>query len=327
MAKSKAKAESVSPFVGRWDIVSMTEWDEDTINEEVQAYIEFEAKGGGHFQFIYVRGTIDYDEGTREGKPAVEFSWQGNDELDEASGRGWAVFEDDELNGVIAFHEGDRSGFEAKRAGKAAKAKPKAAKVKAKVSRTKAKAVEGSRAGTKVYQLKITLKDTKPPIWRRVLVPNCPLDTLHDVIQVAMGWDDDHLHEFEIDGERYTDEASASEMGGEVDAEFDLDDLITKEKTKFTYHYDFGDDWRHEILVEKILPAGKGVAFALCVDGKRACPPEDCGGPWGYADFVDAIGNPSHERHEELLEWVGGEFDPEAFDPEEVNSRLRLIAP
>jgi hypothetical protein len=331
-----AKSKSASPFVGRWDIVSMTEWDEDVINEDVQAYIEFEANGEGHFQFIYVKGYIDYEAGTREGKAAVEFSWEGNDELDEASGRGWAVLEEDKLHGLIAFHEGDKSGFEAKRAGKTAKAKPKAPKAKpkavkpkprvgAKVSKTKAKAVEGPIARTKVYQLKITLKDIKPPVWRRVLVPNCSLDTLHEVIQAAMGWDNSHLHEFQIGGQRYTDPQSASQMDDEVDAEFDLDDLITKEKSKFTYSYDFGDDWRHEIVVEKILPPGEGVSFALCVDGKRACPPEDCGGPWGYADFVDAIGDPSHEEHEHLLEWVGGEFDPEAFDPEEVNGQLRTI--
>jgi hypothetical protein len=331
-----AKSKSDSPFVGRWDIVSMTEWDDDVINEDIQAYIEFEANGAGHFQFIYVKGNIDYDEGTREGKPAVEFSWEGNDEMDEASGRGWAVLEEDALHGLIAFHDGDKSGFEAKRAGKTAKAKPKAAKAKpkavkpkprvgAKVSKSKAKAVEGPTARTKVYQLKITLKDIKPPVWRRVLVPNCSLDTLHEVIQAAMGWDNDHLHEFQIDGQRYTDPQSAGQMDDEVDAEFELDQLITKEKSKFTYNYDFGDDWRHEIVVEKILPPGEGVGFALCVDGKRACPPEDCGGPWGYMNFVDAIGDPSHEEHEQLLEWVGGEFDPEDFDPEEVSKRLRKI--
>jgi Plasmid pRiA4b ORF-3-like protein len=341
MAKSKSKPDST--FVGRWDIVSMTEWDEDVINEDVQAYIEFEPQGTGHFQFIYVKGNIDYDETTREGKPAVEFSWEGNDEMDEASGRGWAVLEGDELEGLIAFHQGDKSGFTAERADvtpkakpkaakakpKAAKAKPKAAKAKPKVgakgSKPKAKGVEGPKAKTKVYQLKITLKDTKPPVWRRVLVPNCTLDKLHDVIQAAMGWDNYHLHEFEIGGERYTDPESAGEMDAEVDAESELDGLITKEKSKFTYNYDFGDDWRHEILVEKILPPGEGVGFALCVDGKRACPPEDCGGPWGYLDFVDAISDPSHEQHKELLEWVGGEFDPEEFDPEEVNKRLRTI--
>jgi hypothetical protein len=331
MAKSKSKP--VSPFVGRWDIVSMTDLDEDVMNEDVQAYIEFEPQGTGHFQFIYVKGNIDFDETTRDGKPAVEFSWEGHDEMDQASGRGWAVLEGDELEGLIAFHDGDRSGFDAERADLTAKAKPKAAKAKTKTLKPKvggkgskkAKGVEGPRAKTKVYQLKITLKDTKPPVWRRVLVPNCSLDKLHDVIQAAMGWDDYHLHEFQIDGERYTDPKSVGEMDAEVEAESELDDLITKEKTKFTYNYDFGDDWRHEILVEKILPPGEGVGFALCVDGKRACPPEDCGGPWGYAEFVDAISDPSHEQHKELLEWVGGEFDPEEFDPEEVNKRLRTI--
>jgi hypothetical protein len=115
MAKSKSKPKS--PFQGRWRIISMTDWDEDFMNAEVQAYIEFDAKGRGQFQFGYVRGDIGYEECQRDGKPAVEFTWDGTDELDPVSGRGWAVPEGDNLNGVIAFDDEDESGFVAGRAG------------------------------------------------------------------------------------------------------------------------------------------------------------------------------------------------------------------
>jgi hypothetical protein len=331
----KKKSKTASPFVGRWDIVSMSGWSEDVINEEVPAYIEFEDNGSGRFQFIYVKAEVDYDEGTRDGKPSVDFSWEGFDEMDEASGRGHAVLEGDELRGLIAFHQGDRSDFLAKRSAGTKTAKTKASVKSSKppkailpIAKGKAakgtKAVKGPAAKGKVYQLKITLKDIKPPIWRRVLVPDRDLELLHFTIQEAMGWQDCHLHEFEIDGQRYTDAESASEMESEIDADFTLGQLIAKEKTKFTYNYDFGDDWRHEIVVEKILPPGEGVAFPICVDGKRACPPEDCGGPWGYMEFAEAIHDPKHERHREFLEWRG-EFDPEAFDSDAVNKELRRL--
>jgi hypothetical protein len=116
--------KSPSPFEGRWHIVSMTEWDEDYINAEVQAFIEFDAKNSGEFQFGYVQGEMDYRLTTRDGEPAIEWTWEGNDENDPAQGRGWAVMKGDELHGMIFFHEGDNSGFVAKQIGKpSAKAK------------------------------------------------------------------------------------------------------------------------------------------------------------------------------------------------------------
>jgi hypothetical protein len=115
---AKAKSKSGSPFGGRWHIVSMTEWDEDYINEEVQAFIEFDAKGSGEFQFGYVQGSMDCRLTTRDGEPAVEWTWEGNDEMDPAMGRGWAVLKGDELHGMFFFHEGDDSGFVARRAAK-----------------------------------------------------------------------------------------------------------------------------------------------------------------------------------------------------------------
>jgi hypothetical protein len=114
MAKKKPKPES--PFQGRWQIVSMTEWDEDYLNEEVQAFIEIEPSGRGKFHFGYVRGIMDCRESTRDGKPSIEWTWDGNDELDPAQGRGWATVEGDQLQGMIFFHQGDNSGFVAERA-------------------------------------------------------------------------------------------------------------------------------------------------------------------------------------------------------------------
>src|ERR687893_2075010 len=108
---AKAKSKPGSPFGGRWHIISMTEWDEDYIHEEVQAFIEFDDEGAGSFQFGYVQGIIDYREGLRDGKPCIEWSWEGNDEMVPAQGRGWAVAEGDRLDGMIFFHQGDEAGF------------------------------------------------------------------------------------------------------------------------------------------------------------------------------------------------------------------------
>jgi hypothetical protein len=171
-----------------------------------------------------------------------------------------------------------------------------------------------------VYQLKITLKDVKPPIWRRVLTKDCTLDQLHHLIQNSMGWTDSHLHVFEIGGEQYGAPEQWDQPGGMGEPEVSssrkvkLSQLVADGIKKFGYTYDMGDNWDHTIQVEKTLPVEAGVNYPCCIEGKRACPPEDCGGPWGYPDFVEAIQNPRHERHEELLEWIGGEFDSEKLD-------------
>jgi hypothetical protein len=180
-----------------------------------------------------------------------------------------------------------------------------------------------------VYQLKIALDFIRPMIWRRVQTKDCTLAKLHDIIQAVMGWDDYHLHEFEIDKKRYGDPiqwhndfwGDDPEIGNE--GKVKLSRLVEPGVKKFHYQYDMGDSWWHIITVEKTLPAEAGVKYPRCVAGERACPPEDCGGPWGYGDFVDAIQNPKHERHADLLEWIGGHFDPEAFDLEAANEELR----
>jgi hypothetical protein len=181
---------------------------------------------------------------------------------------------------------------------------------------------KGAEKDDRIYQLKITLKDVRPPVWRRVLVPDCPLTRLHQVIQVVMGWDDCHLYEFEVGGQRYTDPRGMNDLDMEDASKVRLGQVAPREKAKFRYTYDFGDDWRHEIRVEKVFPREPGKAYPACIDGKRACPPEDVGGPWGYMEFAEAIRDPEHERHDEFIEWRG-EFDPETFSVEAVNERLK----
>jgi len=180
-----------------------------------------------------------------------------------------------------------------------------------------------------VYQIKITLKDFKPAIWRRVLVPGYyTLARLHRVVQYAMGWTESHLHCFRVGRECYSLPEPGTDWGDSGDRDsrrVRLEQIAPSEKMKFIYDYDFGDGWEHQILVEKILPPDPEMKHPLCLAGKGACPPEDVGGVWGYADFPAAISDPEHEEHDSLLEWVGGEFDPDKFDSENTNMALRMI--
>jgi hypothetical protein len=181
---------------------------------------------------------------------------------------------------------------------------------------------------TQIYQIKVTLDDSHPPIWRRILVPgNTTLLKLHDILQIVMSWQDYHLHMFTIEGLIYGDPADDEygDLGTVNEANYTLSQVIYGEGQRFTYEYDFGDSWDHTLLVEKILPPEDGIRYPLCLKGKRACPPEDVGGVWGYENFLEAIRDQTHEEHEEYLIWVGGEFDPEAFNLEEINTRLRRM--
>lgn len=174
-----------------------------------------------------------------------------------------------------------------------------------------------------VYQLKMTLQSIRPPIWRRVQVKDCTLAKLDDLIQICMGWGGGHLHAFEIGGVEFGAPDPFGMAEYEDERRMKLSQVVAEGFKKFTYTYDFGDDWRHVIQVEKTLPADPDVRYPRCLTGARACPPEDCGGPWGYADFVAAMGDPKHSQHDELAEWLGGDFDPEAFDVEAIDARLR----
>lgn len=182
-------------------------------------------------------------------------------------------------------------------------------------------------AKPKIYQLKITLRGSKPPIWRRLLVEDSiTLHKLHNIILTAMGWDGYHLHQFTIDGEYYG-EPHPDDWEPMIDeGKHKLKNIIPVEKYKFTYEYDFGDSWEHQVLVEKILPFSTKQKYPVCVKGKRACPPEDVGGIWGYYNFLEAIKNPKHEEHEMYKGWLGYDFDPAYFDMEEINQRLSHYA-
>jgi hypothetical protein len=186
-----------------------------------------------------------------------------------------------------------------------------------------AKKIQKKKVST-IYQLKISLQHSKPPIWRRVTVPNdFTLADLHRVIQTAMGWMGGHLHEFNIGGVSYgeIDPDWPNDMEDEVGVK--LNKLLKKEKQKIRYIYDFGDDWEHVIELEKILTSDTASSKPKCITGRRACPPEDCGGLYGYYELLDTISDPDHPEREETLEWLGEEdFDPAFFDLDEVNRRL-----
>ena len=174
-----------------------------------------------------------------------------------------------------------------------------------------------------IYQVKITLQHIHPPIWRRVLTNDCSLDELHDIVQVCMGWEDEHMYAFVIEGEEF---GNPDHSEPEYDSRFvRLSEVVNGGHTSFLYDYDFGDEWRHIIDIEKTLPVEEGVRYPRCVKGERACPPEDCGGPYGYPYFLDKIQDPEHDEHEEALEWVGDEFDPEECDLEDINDGFHYL--
>ncbi len=179
-----------------------------------------------------------------------------------------------------------------------------------------------------IYQIKVTLSDSQPPIWRRIQVrSDSTLAKLHRILQRVMGWTDTHLHQFVIRDERYgvPDEEDIGPRKTRDERKYKLSELVPTEGSRFAYNYDFGDYWQHVLVVEKTLPPQEGVRYPICLAGARACPPEDVGGIPGNEDFLQAINNPDHPEHHEYLEWIGGSFDSEAFDAEAVNQRLRGI--
>jgi Plasmid pRiA4b ORF-3-like protein len=182
-----------------------------------------------------------------------------------------------------------------------------------------------NRAGASLYQLKITLLYVEPVVWRRVVVcSDMTLDRMDRVIQTAMGWTNSHLHQFRVGRTYYKI----------IDPEFDDDktlpekrytvrDLAPSVKSKFFYEYDFGDNWEHEVLLEKTLPMDPNFKHPVCLDGANACPPEDCGGTTGYGEFLYAMAHPECEEHEQMKEWIGGEWDASRFDLGAVNASLK----
>jgi hypothetical protein len=196
------------------------------------------------------------------------------------------------------------------------------------------KAIEKSQgigsipASERLFQFKITLVESTPPIWRRIQVKNCTLDKFHERIQTAMGWTNSHLHQFEIDGERHGDPELIDD--GFEDFEC-IDSTVTKiseivpkdgKRFQFLYEYDFGDGWEHEVIFEGCLRAESGQRYPLCLEGERGCPPEDVGGVSGYLEYLEALADPSHEQHEEFKQWAGN-FDPEEFDADKMTKLMR----
>lgn len=192
-----------------------------------------------------------------------------------------------------------------------------------------------SQADRMVYQLKVTFMNGEPPmppIWRRVQVRNdITLNRLHHILQVVMGWENYHLHQFIVDGISYrvADPDFPFEPGDKHERGVKLVTIAACEKARFIYEYDFGDGWEHEIVVEKTLAEQEGVDYPICLGGEGACPPEDVGGIGGYIDFLEAVSDPEYEDHEEMLQWAGlreGEqFDVRAFDLDAINQKLRQL--
>lgn len=178
-----------------------------------------------------------------------------------------------------------------------------------------------------LFQLKITLLDIEPPIWRRVQTRDCTLDALHDVLQIVMGWENSHLHRFDINGQAFGD----PDLFEEDFLEFDMRDsrktklsqVVPKDGKRclFSYEYDFGDGWRHEILFEGNPDVQQGVVYPTCLEGDRRCPPEDVGGTGGYQEYLEALADPSHENHQDFLRWRG-KFEPESFDLNQIQRQL-----
>ena len=179
------------------------------------------------------------------------------------------------------------------------------------------------------YHLKVSLEGIQPAIWRRLQVPgNASLGWLHAVLQVAMGWTNSHMHQFIVGERLYSDPRVEpdDDLGVLDENATAVMEIAPRVKSAFQYEYDFGDSWEHRIVVEKILdPDPAASTVAQCLDGARACPPDDCGGAFGYADLLEIIMDPKHEEYEDRMDWLGGKFEPEAFDREKINTYLRKL--
>jgi hypothetical protein len=180
-------------------------------------------------------------------------------------------------------------------------------------------------ATSRVLQLKITLKHTRPPIWRRLLVSeDLTLAELHLILQAAMGWQNTHVHAFTIHGQRFGT-PDPDDFVPVVDERKHRIGPLVRKGARFEYEYDFGDEWEHTILVEDVRAPATTETLPSCVAGRRACPPEDCGGPPGFADLLEALDAPKTRRHRDLLAWIGGHFDASRFELAEVNEALAAL--
>ncbi len=176
----------------------------------------------------------------------------------------------------------------------------------------------------RIFQVKATLRETRPPIWRRLELPaELSLLRVHDVLQAAMGWYDCHLHQFVARGVLYG--ASDPEFGFERRSERTtrLSAILRRPKDRLVYEYDFGDGWELDVVLEKVLEPEAGKRYPVCAAGRRASPPEDCGGIGGFYNLVEVLADSSHPEYADMKEWLGREFDAAAFDLREVNEVLQ----
>jgi hypothetical protein len=175
-----------------------------------------------------------------------------------------------------------------------------------------------------IHTIKVSLRHMKPPVWRRLQVPSTTnLAELHHIIQAAMGWYDCHLHQFEVDGVDYADPAH---MLDETTDEARRTLARMQVGQRFAYWYDFGDDWWHDITVESVERADPALTYPRCVTGRRTCPPEDCGGPWGFDELMRALGDEKHPDHEMYREWIPVDYDPARFNLDEINEALAQLS-
>jgi Plasmid pRiA4b ORF-3-like protein len=217
-----------------------------------------------------------------------------------------------------------------RRVGRAEPSQAKTSQAKTSHGRTgQVPAARRPAAAKNVHRLKVTLRGSKPPIWRRFEVPSdVTLARLHAIIQLGFGWEDCHLWVFETLSGRYGSSDPDLEIRSAESRK--LSEVADWPGDKFRYEYDFGDGWEHDIVVEAVQPAEPGVVYPRCIAGRRACPPEDCGGIRGYYKLLNTLANPRHESHEQILRWLGisspADFDPDRFDLEEASRYLAGIS-
>ncbi len=177
-------------------------------------------------------------------------------------------------------------------------------------------------------QIKIALNNIKPMIWRRILVPNdITLSEFHEYIQCAMEWEEAHLHSFtSVDKRIFVPVFEAEDLDErcEDESQISLVEVLQKKGDKLYYCYDFGDNWEHTITVEKVRPIADIDNYDFCLGGKRACPPEDCGGVPGYQRLIKILSTPTHEEYQEVKEWLGDFYNPEYFDIDKVNVMFEM---
>ncbi len=181
-----------------------------------------------------------------------------------------------------------------------------------------------------VHRLKVTLRQVTPPVWRRIeVVSDMTLSELAGTLEAAMGWMGGHLHAFDAGGTTYElpDEEGFGGLQTRDERKVRLHEVLPVLGAKLRLDYDFGDGWMHDVLVEAIEPRADGVTYPRCLAGRRACPPDDCGGPWGYTELLDALCDPLHPAHAERADWVPRGFDPTVFDVEQATEMMRSPRP